>query len=130
MLPVSLKEMLTRKHNVSEKLLISKHICFRGIIYQTGSFVCFKKDSELGLYYLCQIKFILVNENLENCFFVGFKEQIYYNQENGLYFTAQKEESHTVNIILSFEELICVETLLSLNNDESYYFKSAPLEYF
>lgn len=111
----------------------SKEINFRGIDYNSGMFVCFKKD-EFSVYSLCKIVYILIENSLENIFFMGKLKKIYYDCTSGLYYEYPgiKYNDCFVDTFIAFDELICSEPLLNfdIENRNAFYFKSAPIEFF
>lgn len=130
-IPIYFRDMLSQ-YDISKFRFISESAAFRGISYDKGSFICYKKDS-FGQYRVCMITLILVDVNLRNLYFLGTNINIGYNSVTGLY---ENNDEDTLNIRLlntyvPFEEMICAETLLSckVNSKTYYWFKSSPLEY-
>lgn len=123
---------LLNKDLLSDFRFITEDLYFRGIIYRKHMFVCYNKDLH-GIYSLCQIKYILVSENMLNLYFLGSSIKIYYNVITGLYHQLDRintEQKRNVEVFVSFTDLICSETLIntSINSEQLFYFKSAPLE--
>lgn len=112
---------------------ISQNVSFKGITYKSGIFLCSQKD-QFSHYILCQIHYILIEINLEKIYFIGKKFKAFYNCQSGLLseIIYLRENTTTSNIFIPYDELSCVEPLLTYNfyNEKVFCFKSAPLEYY
>lgn len=105
---------------------IAKLITFRGTIYSSGMMVCFN-ELDYETFEMCEIQYILINQNFTEIYFVGQGKIITYSRDKGLYFQIQRND--TVFVGISYDQLLTHETVLqcSMNDEVSYYFKSSPL---
>lgn len=111
----------------------SKEIIYRGILYSVGMFVVASKN-EYNIFRICKIKDIILDKTLSKIIFRGLELNIAYDNLFGLYLDTsfQKNDLPDNNLVVEYQELLNVEPLIHANigNQDLFYFKSAPLEFY
>jgi len=122
-----INEIINSNIFLNKKICVTKDVTFHGINYRTGMIVCFKKD-EFGNYCLLRLSHIIVSNN--EIFFIGKSFNIVYDNDLGLY--VRDDINETGNIFVTFNDIICHETILEFHGQSMfyYYFKSSPYENF
>lgn len=103
-------------------------VMFRGIAYMTGMHVCVKKLDN-GDYYLCSIKYIIVNKDYNDIFFIGNRVQVYPDKSKGVCeITEHSGEPELVGC--HYRDLLSHEPVMHFitPNTNIFAFKAAPFE--
>lgn len=131
-----LVEHLREKYTTNQHTFIVESTIYRGISYKVGMHLCYTKN-EFGEFLLLKIKYIFINENMQDLIFVGNKITVCYDSELGLYIEQSIEQNlgnqyeNNLLISVSSENLNLIEPILKTrkNNENLYYFPSCPLNF-
>lgn len=106
---------------------LSTEVEYRGTTYKNGLLVCVGKTSEQN-FILCKIQTLVIDNKFSSICFVGFKVEIYYDEDMGLFLPF--ENMNDIYTCYSYESLLSHEPLICCVIDELcyFYFKSAPLD--
>lgn len=129
--PESITSILKNEMSFSDKpVFISSSLTFRGIAYSKGKHICTRK-TEYGLYEICKIDSIFINNEFDDIAFVGYTFPVFYNAQSGLLEKAS-EENDLAKVCIVYKNIINIEPLFHslVQNRHVYYFKSAPFETF
>jgi len=111
---------------------VALRITFRGIMYKTHMCICVGQNYYSN-FIICKIKYILINSNYSNVYFVDTTIEVTYNSDFGIYevFEIKGQEYNTDKISLyPYSSLLMPHPVLEtcLNSIPIYIFKYAPLD--
>lgn len=115
--------------NFNKPTFISNNAIVRGIRYKQKTFVsCYKTD--YGTTILCEIQYIIIDNNYTDQFFFGKKCEILLNADTGIYEKIMQNENGDI-ICININDINNHEPMLHYKKKNYYYFrfKQASFEY-
>lgn len=111
---------------------VTQSAIFHGISYKKNMYICVEKNVNNNSYLLLKIEYIFINKGFNDLGFIGYENEIFSNFSSGLYDLGSENTVNAVLRYIDFEKIICVEPMIHANvsNQDLWYFKSGPLEYF
>lgn len=123
---ITIESLISKTCTFKSHKFVTTKASFRGVCYTEGMNVCCGQ-TQFDDFILCTIKYVIINENYTEVFFIGKETEITYNQPLGLF---EEAEVHNNLIGIHYNDLLCIEPLMHLvvHQKSWFSFKSAAFQ--
>lgn len=111
-----------------DPIFIAESSVINGTTYKKSMFIpCYKNI--FGIYILCELNYLIINNEYAECFIIGQKREIFLNVDSGLYETkniSKENDFICINLrhCISHEPVLCCK----IGSNTFFYFQQAPFE--